>query len=1150
MGKNNFTFQAALKLNSAGFKKGVNEVKSALAGLRSSFLSLAGALGAGLGFTQLISQVKDTATQLSVAKSVLENVSKVTKQYSDGVNKGTVELSNYSENLEYVKRLSKDYSQDLVSLIENFAQFHAACEKTNLDLEQQKDVYEALTKAAAYYHMSSDRTKDMMTAITQMMSKGKVSAEELRRQLGNALPGAFNLMSAAIGVSTAELEDMMKKGQVISSEVLPKFAAMLNTVTKNANFDSLQMSLNSLKNTWYDFVERTGAEDMFKKIIDGADNLLQSIAKNINAIKDTIKGLAAAIASMGVFKVMKRQSDEYFTNLENQLTKSVKQFEKQHQKLARVHENIKVHSTVKADGEVNTLAGVSKEDIENIRKYNDNLIQLAKIRRELGRPNTGPGAFLSDKDLQTLAKVNRQLEEAQGKTYRLSTAFKNFGRTITGAFKNIAMQVEGILMSMGAMAVVSAIIGGLTAIISHVKRIREEWEKINNIVNDYHEDVKKTDEGLLANEKILRTNLAILEDTTKSEKQRLGALRELNKEMGTAFGKDTLDKTKQAYQDIVKEVNRWIDATKKQALIQVQARKYAEAQAQIEERNASLKAKEADLEKFVWWDQQGREHKGVDPGSYGDRVRYNKLKREIDMDKTAIENLTKVTNEADQALKDLGVELYDLYNEDLGGGGNNDDKTETDIQKTFKKFTEEKQALINQLKEHAITQEEYNEEFDNLVAKFWKEAAATGKMSIEAILAKMDKGQTLTKMEQWYRDLYEAAQKAAFNATAKAAAEAIDKALDESINEANKKLDDEMQEWVDKAIRNIEADTDAILADKPGKTRKRDKTFDYNKTSSDIQSEELDIHNDYINQLEDAIDSIISKYDNLADASEAVRNKLAEWQAELSIAKKEAATLEDAMKISKIQEDIDELKNSINDAVYSGIKNMASSMDRVIKGMETLKETMDDTDSTGWEKFMAVFNELVQVTDTFISALRTVQTIQDLSNKMDGAEASMIALKIDLLEKELLLRQAIAGQKRIDVKQTEEQAGANITEAATAKISASAKAHEAVAGATASGAKLPFPYNLAAIAAGIAAVLAALAAMSKFANGGIVGGNSYTGDKQMARVNSGEMILNKQQQANLWSIINGKKGVSGDVQFKIRGADLVGTLNNYNRLRK
>ena len=1145
MAKNNFTFQAALKLNSAGFKRGVNEVKTALAGLKSSFLSLAGALGAGLGFTQLISQVKDTATQLSVAKSVLENVSKVTKQYTDGVNKGTVELSNYSENLEYVKRLSRDYSQDLVSLMENFAQFHAACEKTNLDLEQQKDVYESLTKAAAYYHMSADRTKDMMTAITQMMSKGKVSAEELRRQLGNALPGAFNLMAAAMGVSTAELEDMMKKGQVISSEVLPRFAAMLNTVTKNANFDSLQMSLNKLRNTWYDFVERTGAEGLFKKIIDGADNVLASITKNINAIKDTLKGLVAAILSMGAFKVMKRQSDEYFANLENQLTKSVKQFEKQHQKLVRVHENIKVHNTAKGDVAPNSLAGISKEDLDNITKYNDNLLQLAKIRRELGRPNTGPGALLSDKDLQTLARVNRQLKEAQAGSVKLGSVWTKVGKTITGAFKNIAMQVEGILMSMGAMAVVSAIIGGITAIISHVKRVREEWEKIRNIVNDYHEDVKKTDEGLLANEKILRSNLAIIQDTTKEERQRLGALKELNKQMGTSFNSDALDKTKQAYKDIVAEVERWIEATKLQAKIQVQARKGAEADALIEEKKAKIVANEAKLNNFKWWDQQGREHKGVDPGSWGDRVEYNKIKREIDMDKEAIKNLTTVVNEADQALKELGVELYDLYDESLnaGGGGNNDDKTETDIQKTFKKFTEEKQALINQLKEQAITQEEYNEEFDNLVTKFWKEAAATGKMSIEAILAKMDKGQTLTKMEQWYKDLYEAAQKAAFNATARAAAEAIDKALDESIKEADKKLDEEMQEWIDKAIRNIEADTNALLAEKPGKT-KRDHTFDYKKSQSDIKSEQLDIDNTYIKELEDAIDTIISKYDSLEDASEDVRKKLSEWQVELSLAKKQAATLEEAMKFSKIQEDIEELKNSINDAVYSGIKNMASSMDRVIKGMETLKNTMDDTDSTGWEKFMAVFNELVQITDTFISALRTVQTIQDMSNKMDEAEAALISTKISLLEKELLLRQAIAAQKAIDVKQTEQQTGANIAEAASAKISASAKAGEAVAGATASGAKLPFPYNLAAIAAGIAAVLAALAAMSKFANGGIVGGNSYSGDKQMARVNSGEMILNKAQQANLWSIINGKKGISGDVQFKIRGTDLIGAINN------
>ena len=54
-----------------------------------------------------------------------------------------------------------------------------------------RDIYEALTRAAGAYHMAADRTNDMMIAVTQMLSKGKVAAEELRRQLGNTLPGAF-----------------------------------------------------------------------------------------------------------------------------------------------------------------------------------------------------------------------------------------------------------------------------------------------------------------------------------------------------------------------------------------------------------------------------------------------------------------------------------------------------------------------------------------------------------------------------------------------------------------------------------------------------------------------------------------------------------------------------------------------------------------------------------------------------------------------------------------------------------------------------------------------------------------------------------------------------------------------------------------------
>ena len=170
MAQRQFTFQTALKLNSSGFKKGVNEVKKSLDSLKKSFTSIAGALGRGLGLGKFVSDVKDTALQLSVAKNTLENVSKVTKTYTDGLNKGSVEISNYAENLAYVRKLAKDYSQDLITLTENFAKFTAACNKTNLSLEDQKLVFEALTRAAAYYHMPTDQVNNMTMAITQMMS--------------------------------------------------------------------------------------------------------------------------------------------------------------------------------------------------------------------------------------------------------------------------------------------------------------------------------------------------------------------------------------------------------------------------------------------------------------------------------------------------------------------------------------------------------------------------------------------------------------------------------------------------------------------------------------------------------------------------------------------------------------------------------------------------------------------------------------------------------------------------------------------------------------------------------------------------------------------------------------------------------------------
>lgn len=96
--------------------------------------------------------------------------------------------------------------------------------------------------------------------------------------------------------------------------------------------------------------------------------------------------------------------------------------------------------------------------------------------------------------------------------------------------------------------------------------------------------------------------------------------------------------------------------------------------------------------------------------------------------------------------------------------------------------------------------------------------------------------------------------------------------------------------------------------------------------------------------------------------------------------------------------------------------------------------------------------------------------------------------------------------------------------------------------------KLPWPLNLIAMAATAAGLVASIANVPKFASGGIVSGSSFVGDNVIARVNSGEMILNTRQQANLFSMLDGgaRTNVQGTnvVKWRIEGRDLVGVLAN------
>ena len=1172
---NNFNFQASLKLNSTGFRKGVSQVKSSLAGLKTSFLQVAGALGAGLGFTQLIANLKTTATELSVAMNTLKNVSYQTKTFKDGMNEVNVEVSNFEDNLSFVKRLASDYAQDLVAVTDNYAKFTAACKKTALALDDQRMVFEALTKAAAYYHLSADRTSDMMNAVTQMMSKGKVAAEELRRQLGNTLPGAFNMMAAAMGVSTAELDKLMRDGKVLAADVLPKFAAMLNSVTKTAEFDSLQSSMNKLKNAWYDLVQKSGAEGLFKGIIDGSTKALVWTSDNIKGIKSTMVGLITYIASVNIFGHFLKQGEVYLASLERDLAKAKVLMGSFSGEMKRLEKEQKVSRS--SNGVVTPLVSDFGDPhaVQRIQKYNDALLQTAQTQLKLGAITKAQYDIIQK-------EVNEATAAITGMTTATNTAAASTGKVKT-AFIGLSAAVDKSLKALGSFFKanwVFLLISAISAMLSKLKQAREEAERIANITKDYANQIEGVKKGTAAEAAKLRNSLKIALDINQAESTRLLHLKEINKTLGLsgkdAYDLNTLDNIKGKYEEITKAVEDWIEATRKQAIIQAFANQIAEATAKNATLAAQKREKEADRD--YWGAQQMA---GASLREDVDTYASGKYKEAVD----AIENINKEMEQynsviaiAEAEMNKYGIELGDFFNILNKDGGGDSLQGLAKIMDDYKKDTEE---LARQLKEGAITQEDYNQELNKIVQNAFKAAAATGEVSLEEIIKKQDSNKSLTALEKWYVEIRDKALELAQKAVLDGIAQSLIKDIDEALAQEAEELEKELEKILENEEKRRQIDVDYAGATSELKyensRNKRDGTFDYKKTRADIFGEEADIANENLDRVMDKIKELLDKEKNLIETTgqglDSVAKQelesLREYYRELS---KNAKTIEEAYRFEQIRKDIEDFEKEMISGVFSGIENFATAMDRVVTGAKQLRDLMENVDSTGWEKMMGVINYFFNILNAITSVVETFNTLTELGNMLAGAKLALGQQEMaqTVAQTEATVAQTAAEQTLAGVKAQQATFETAITSNKLAQAEASlgvatalgvetaawialaaAMKDAAIAAAAANAAAVAGPGAPAAALAAAASVGAGLTAtMAAFAKGGIVGGNSTRGDRNLARVNSGEMILNKAQQGTLFNMLNGKGGLGGNVQFKIHGADLVGTINNYNSRKR
>ena len=111
---------------------------------------------------------------------------------------------------------------------QQYGKFAIASDAAGFSAENTRKIFLSVAEAGRVNKLSMDQLNGTFLAIEQIISKGKFTSEEVRRQLGDRLPGAFNILADAMGVTTAELDKMMANGELLSTESnLLKFADQL-----------------------------------------------------------------------------------------------------------------------------------------------------------------------------------------------------------------------------------------------------------------------------------------------------------------------------------------------------------------------------------------------------------------------------------------------------------------------------------------------------------------------------------------------------------------------------------------------------------------------------------------------------------------------------------------------------------------------------------------------------------------------------------------------------------------------------------------------------------------------------------------------------------------------------------------------------------
>jgi tape measure domain-containing protein len=141
------------------------------------------------------------------------NAAKAQQQYNNSLQVVTESTGTYAKELLYVDQIQRTFGLDLQATRKGFTDLYASMAPTGFDSGSIEKLFTGISAASAALQLTPATMDRVIYAFAQMASKGQIMSEELKRQLGDALPGALGIFANAAGMSLQEFNKAMEAGE-------------------------------------------------------------------------------------------------------------------------------------------------------------------------------------------------------------------------------------------------------------------------------------------------------------------------------------------------------------------------------------------------------------------------------------------------------------------------------------------------------------------------------------------------------------------------------------------------------------------------------------------------------------------------------------------------------------------------------------------------------------------------------------------------------------------------------------------------------------------------------------------------------------------------------------------------------------------------